>query len=337
MRCLKLRILKCIHRLHLFLFFLCLGLLPNSFAQYTTTTSVENKVKSIKQELGSPVEIRFEDGRIAQVMVRESTEVFKVPIVLSENSCKKEVGHKCQLIVPYARQQFAAIWKVHPTRKGQALEYSFDKNVTYGQQLAITRMQNNLYENILRRIDLSPEEKKKAQLALEQKQMGYIECDKDISIALPKNREITFWDETYENGNSELAMIEGPVYGARVNLIYRRFQDIQLDSEGSKIKFNPYRKSYGPPTDNYPIGLSYITSWFFRSENVNDPSDELCELKWQVNFSVYFAQISSLAIRANSTGFKPDGYKIYNYSNENPHPHSQNLYKNESWEHQGMQ
>lgn len=304
--------------------------------QYTATTSASNKVKDIKRQSETPVEVHYQDGRVAQVMVRETTDTFKVPIVLTENSCQKPVGIKCQLVIPFARQQFAAVWKNHPTRKGQALEYSFNKTITFGQQLAITRMQNELYETILKRIDASPEEKQKAKRALEKQEMGHLECEKDLAQALPKNAEILFWDEIYENGNSELALTEGPIYGARVNLVNRRYQGIPLDVAGPIVRFSRYKKSFGPPPDNYPMGLSYMKTWSFRSENQDDPSDELCKLKWDVNFSVYFAQISALAISASSTSFQAEGYKVYRFSEENLHPHSQNLYKHESWEHEGL-
>ncbi len=309
----------------------------NASAQYSSNTSKLNKVKTIRQEIDSPVEIQYEDGRVAQMMQKESVDVFRVPIRLTENSCQKPVGLKCTLVVPFVRQQFAAVWKVHPTRQAQPLEYSFKKDVTYGNQVAITRSQNELYETILRRIPSGNSDRATLIKAFENKSLGQIECDQDTKSILPNNREILFWEENYEAGNSELAMIEGPNHGARVNLLYRRFQNIAIEPQGNIIRFSRFKKSYGQMGDYYPIGLSYMLQLTFRSPNENDPSDEVCKLKWDVNFSEYFIQASSLLINGGRGAFDPSGFTIYRYKLENSNPYAQGIFKKELWEQEGMQ
>lgn len=322
---------------HFFLVPLILGATLLAEAQYAKPTAGANKVRTMRLDIDGPMEIVYEDGRVAQVVRRESIDAFRVPIMLSDNSCQNVSGLKCTLVVPFIRQQYAAIWKSHPTRQGLPLEYSFRKDMTYGNQVAITRSQNELYETILRRIPSNGIEREKIIAAQNNKSLGQIECAQDVTSALPAQKEILFWDENYENGNSELAMTEGPVFGARVNLIYRRFQGLMTDAQGKVIRIGRFKKAYGLAADDYPIGLSYMVQMLFRANNLHEPADEVCRMKWDVNFSEYFIQTSGLMINGGREAYNSSGFLIYKYNLENPTNDSQRIYKKDLWEQEGMQ
>ena len=197
----------------------------------------KNKVQSIYREIGAPLSVTYTDGRVAQILRRETTDEFRVPIFLLENSCTQSVGLKCTFVLPFIRQSYAAVWKNHPTSIGQPLEYTHDKNLTFGNQIYITRTQNELYETILQRMKAAGGDSAKINAAQRDKNLGRLECEADITPALPASRTILFWDENFESSNTELAISEG--FGARVNLFWRRYQNTKVNVQGQRHANGP--------------------------------------------------------------------------------------------------
>lgn len=316
---------------HILFMSLTLVFTPSAQSQYAQAAQT-NLVHSITQDVGAPVLIKYNNGTVAQMLRKEKVDEFRTPISLSENSCKTMKNLSCQLVVPYVRQQFAAVWKNHPTRQGLPLEYSFDQKMTYGRQLFITRAQNELYETALKRIEAADP---KARQALNYKPLARIECDGDISTALPASSEILFWDETYEAGLSELVMTdEGYV---RVTLNNNRSENLGIQQSGKVLHINRYRVAYGDYNLQYPLGMSYSSQLIFRAPNIDEPKNELCEVKWLVNFSIYFQQVSALLRNADNQPFNPAGYTSYIYSLENSNYFSREIFKNEVWQSVGLQ
>jgi hypothetical protein len=310
------------------------GMSPTSFA----LAQNDNSVREITRGEGRPVEIHFKDGRVAKVVRKERLDEFRVPIQLSENSCRAKVGVSCSFVMPFVRQQLAAIWTKHPSRQGLPLEYAFNQSITFGTQNFITRSQNNLFEKILRRIPVTGDEAARIKLVLNDKNMGRIECAPDkadeLSSSLPRTREMLYWDENFENGNAELAMSKG--FGARVNQTWRRFEGFKLKLEGATLNFSRFTKAYGMFTDYYPMGISYQIQMTFLAPNIIDASEESCALKWDISFTSYFTQLLSVLGGGGQGTMNPADYAQFEDMYENQNPYAQKIYDKALWEDKGM-
>ena len=299
----------------------------------------DNSVREISRGQGSPVEVLYNDGRVASVVRKEKLDEFRVPIQLNENTCKASVGIQCFFVMPFVKQQYAAIWKRHPTRQGQPLEYTFNKAITFGVQNVVTRSQAELFDTILRRIPATGEEASKIQVVLGDKSMGRIECPAAqsdlLAASLPRAKEILYWDENFELGNTELAMSKG--YGARVNQTWRRFEGFDLTLQGSNLKFARFKKAYGMLTDYYPMGISYQIQMTFMAQNIIEPDDQSCALKWDINFTNYFTQLLSVLGGGGPGTMNPQEYQVFPDSFENQNPYAQKAFSKELWEDKGMQ
>jgi len=299
-------------------------------AQYATASSTA-KIKPIVRNVGSPLDVVYEDGRVATVYRKEKLDEFRAPVVLSENSCKPVVGLKCQFVLPFVRQSFVGIWKSHPSRQGQVVRYSADSNTIFGTQTIITRSQNELFESTLNRMiseGVGSADQNRA--AVRDKTMARLECSGPIDSALPDTREIVFWDETFENGNIELSITSG--FGARVNLIWQRLEDLPFKINGNTMNVGRYKRPYSMYTDYYPIGVAYVIQMNFKAPNLIEPSDEMCQVKWDVNFTEYFSQVVSTLASGGTGPFNREGYKLYLDTIENNNPHARRLFSKEQWE-----
>lgn len=303
----------------------------NQALAQSATASASNKVRSILRNVGAPLDIVYEDGRVASVYRREKLDEFRAPVVLSENSCKPVVGLKCEFVLPFVRQSFVGIWKTHPQRRGQVVQYAADKNTIFGTQIIITRSQSALFESTLSRMTSegvgSAERNRNA---IHDKTMARLECSGPLESAMPDTREIVYWDETFENGNIELSITSG--FGARVNLIWQRLEGLPFKVSGGTLNVARYKRAYSMYTDYYPIGVAYVIQMNFKAPNLIEPSDEMCQIKWDVNFTEYFSQVVSTLSSGGTGPFNPEGYKLYLDTIENNNPHARRLFQKEQWE-----
>ncbi len=310
-----------------------------SVAYFFGATSIADstplKAVSISQSPDAPVMVTYDDGRIAQIVRKETVEEFRVPVILSENSCRPGTGLKCNFVLPFIRQSFAAVWKKHPDRAGQPLQYKFDKNLTFGTQVIITRTQNQLFENILSRNKSGGGDLAKINAAIKDKSLGRLECESDVANILPEARSILFWDENFENGNTELAISEG--MGPRINLFWRRYQNTKIIPQDKVMQIAPFEMDYGTLTNYYPTGLSYTMLMSFRGANIEQPQKPYCSLKWTVDFSNYFSQVTRVLSGGGFQAFNPVGYVPATYTTENVNPYAQLMYKKETWEAPGVE
>lgn len=284
---------------------------------------------------GAPVDIVYADGTQARVYKKDIATFFKVPLQLKENSCRSEYAPaKCTLFIPYVRQVFSAVWTKHPSRQGQALQYGFNPQVSVGTQVYVTKNQSSLYSSLIKSTNRQETFDADPSL-LKNNQFAELVCDENVEKIFPKVSEILFLDETYEGGNSELSIASGA--GVRVNLNWRRYQNMRMQPTSEhRLGLETYRKSYGLYVMQNPFGLAYSIQMYFKSQNFEDENDELCKIKWSVDFSQYFTQISSLAFGENKpmqiSDFSP---YIYSYDNENPY--SQKPTEKQTWETEGIQ
>lgn len=294
-----------------------------------------NRIRDLGHTDGATVEAVYADGRIAQVYRKERLDEFRVPVELSDNTCKPFRRHVCTMVIPFARQYLAAVWKRHPTREGQNVSLKNDPKTIFGNQVFVTRSQNTLFETILSRIPFSAGQSEKIKSVLADKSMGRIECDSDLTQSMPNAKEITFWDENYEGGNVELAMSEG--FGTRVNQNWRRVEGLPTEVQKNILKFSRFKKEYGQFTDYYPLGVSYQLQFTFRASNIIDPDDEACMMKWDVNFTQYFTQLVGVLNFAGQGPFNPAEYELFKSSGENMNPFAQKIYTKELWETEATQ
>lgn len=290
-----------------------------------------NRVRSMNLNEGSPVEISYVDGRVAQLLRKETVEEFRTDLVLAENTCRPLIGLKCRFVLPYIRQSYVGVWSKHSSRQGLPLEYADVPDHTFGKQVFITRSQNELFDRALARATVTPG-------VIANAYMGRLECETPLQPALPESKRIVFWDESYEQGNSELAIANGP--GTRITQIWRRYEGIDLNFQTSNsqhtVNFKRYKKAYGVYTDYHPMGIAYRYLMTFRGPSIYDASDDSCTLKWDVDFTQYFTQLSTV-MQDGGTG-RPDlgQYRKFNYSYENPNPYARLPFEKSSWESERM-
>lgn len=280
-------------------------------------------VKNIVIQDGSPVEVQYDDGAVATVVRKETLDTLELQMTVGENSCQEDLKKiSCRLKIPYIRQSYAAQWKQHPTRQGQAVQYKDMPEVTFGAQFFITKDNTEKFKDALARATKSfnpgnPQE------------MGRLECDQDVNQIFPNVSKIIFFDETYEGANYELAAHKGYT---RVNLNWRRYQDIPFQMSGNAASIGVYRKIYGTYAAlQYPFGLSYAINMLFEAKNVESPEDKMCQVKWSVNFSRYFDQIQAL-LRGEAKKTDLSEYKTFIYRSEySSNPYSLAITQKEMW------
>lgn len=290
-------------------------------------------ISNINLSESSPATISFADGTSAQIYKKEAPAIFTVPMTVQENSCQQNlVLAKCSLKIPYIKQSYAAVWTKHPTRQGQPLEYTVNPNVTFGTQNYVTKNQTDYYNKLISQSHI----KNNNLTPLHQNRFfAELECDQSVNSIFPQVGKVLFIDETYEGGNPELTLNTGP--GARVNLNWRRYQDMPYKTiDDHKMGLELYRKSYGLYVHQSPFALAYTIQMLFQSTNYDDARDELCKIKWNVDFSHYFTQISALALGEN-TKFNIQGYSPAQYTSENNNPYAIRIFQKPTWEVEGVQ
>ncbi len=59
-------------------------------------------------------DIVFDDGRVAEVVVRQHLGEFSVTMDIAQNSCGKNIPTTCRIVHPYLDYKLQLVWKVHP-------------------------------------------------------------------------------------------------------------------------------------------------------------------------------------------------------------------------------
>ncbi len=77
-----------------------------------------------------------------------------------------------------------------------------------------------------------------------------------------------------------------------VNQITSRFEGIPLKVSGNRIEFGRPRKTYGVLSAFLPMGVTYQIQLSFQAPNLVDPEDELCQMKWDMDFTSIFTQFT---------------------------------------------
>jgi hypothetical protein len=256
-----------------------------------------DKVKEVIKVPGQPFRVIFEDGKTIGFKLKTRFSPLRTSITLSENSCTRMIGTKGEFVIPLVLRGLIAYWIVHPTSQGQAvLEYdSTDKKDEVKSSVAfLTYLSDANFNQTLAQLPTNSIEEPASFAFAKGKSniFGWFECPKgNCGGLLPKKTEVLFWDENFELQNEQVRMSradEGPA----LNQMSSRLQSLKLIVNNGKIVFAKPARSFGFFSSFLPPGISYQVQWTFPDRNLVEPDDELCQMKWDIDFSRIFTQFT---------------------------------------------
>lgn len=303
-------------------------LIINICSSRSFAESTEPQIPKVHFQEGEPIELTYAPDRIARVERREVLDFFSTQIKVRENRCTDLQTSTCELRFPFIRQFFAARWLRHPSRNGQVLVYKDGTPYGFGIQQLVTKSQPELFSKIAKRIppaQRTPE----AQTWIDNDLFAEVVCEGVPLQQILGGSQVLFWDEYYESGNSELAPTQE--YGKRVNMITRRFQDLQIVTINKRTFLKLYKRSYGTYVDENPFGIAYeFTTWISQQ-----PNQRACAIKWENSFSLIFAQYTQVATSGGRLPLPYDEYRQLRYEAENPNPFMQKVIEAKTWQLEG--
>lgn len=267
--------------------------------------SYRDKKGSVVREVGKPVVMTFEESQNQlELKVVENVVVLSTDIILTENSCAPSIGQKARLFIPSLRRDLIAVWKKHPTKAGQVAVKPNDRDqdendgrdrTNEPQQLVVSEniMFSRVHKGYDENLKLVPTETKGYEfLKKYPESFGWIECYGKCKKFLPQSNRIVFWDENFEFGNEEIGLVKTDRTNT-TNQITARLQDIEVTLVDNKVFFKKPNVTQGLATVFTP-GISYQLQWNIKDKNILEPSDEMCQLKWDIDFTAIFNQFTML-------------------------------------------
>jgi hypothetical protein len=255
-----------------------------------------NKVKEIIKVPGKPFRVVFYNGKVIGLKLKTTFTPLRSSLVLAENSCTRTIGMKGEFVIPLVLRNLIAYWAVHPTKQGQpVLEWDSDdkKEKVKVSTAFLTRLIDENFEQSVASVPASGIEDAKvlSQTRASQEAFGWFECPQGkCDGLLPKNTEVLFWDENFETGNSQARMTRNnePSFTQMTS----RLQQLPLTVQGGRINFGRPAKTFGAFAQFLPPGITYQLQWTFRDKNLVEPDDELCQMKWDLDFTRIFTQFT---------------------------------------------
>ena len=300
----------------IFLFLLLFS--PNGFG------SEPNSIAKLQKLMGKPVIAKYPDGRSFELAVRKQFSVLNTTAILSENSCTKKVGVRCQINIPVWNIQFVGKWKNHPSREGQYVLYPRN-NTDSLENAAIVGISRFTTANNKAEYRRLREQLKKAKIktAIEEKILatpedilGWFECPENVFEG--KISTIRYWDENFEIGNGEIGFNQVAVAPA-VNSVTSRLQGIDTFERDGKIFFKTAQETYGTLALHRPPGITYQVQWTINKPNLVEVDDPHCLIRWDINFGHIFTEFQKLTVpnRAlNETNIENFGPYLFDSADE---------------------
>jgi methionine-rich copper-binding protein CopC len=289
-------------------------------AQTTEQKPDPNKVKSMTLEAGKPVEITFNDGRVIQFHVANILTSLHSTLTLSDNSCTTAFNNQTGYVIPMMLKSLIPMWKVHPTKAGEPVT-SYDTEDKVDRVASDSSFRTRLnhpdkFDAEARLIPASQVEDKDALDAIlaNPGTFGFLRCNGDCSPLLPQSRDLIYWDENFETGSMETSLISG-IEAPDLNKMSSRLQEMKLSIYGDKIMFGNPKKTFGLFALFLPPGITYQIQWYFQAPNLVQADDQLCQIRWDMDFTQVFDQFTSLGTKTeNVEAVKKAAYPVYLYN-----------------------
>ncbi len=255
-----------------------------------------DRVKEIIKAPGQPLRVVFEDGKTIGFKLKTGFTPLRTSITLSDNSCTPTIGTKGEFVIPLVLRSLIAFWIVHPTKQGQpVIEYdNQDKREEVKSSTAFLTFLTD--PNFFQTVSALPanliEEPSSFAFARAQNNIfGWFECPKgNCAGLLPKMTEVLYWDENFETQNSQVRMSMGDE--PAINQMSSRLQSLKLKVKEGKVLFGRPAKTFGFFASFLPPGITYQVQWTFKDKNLVEPDDDLCQMKWDLDFTRVFTQFT---------------------------------------------
>lgn len=284
----------------------CLILCQTGLAGDQEKSPTQEKSPIIVKKVGEPVIIELPNGNSVELKQVERLIPLSSTITLSENSCSNILGLKWGYVVPVILKSLIPVWKTHPTKQGESI-IRFNSREKRNEVASETSLQsrngrNGLFEANLARIVSQDKHVQEIQrIAVENPTaVGWFECKEACDGVLPKGITALFWDENFETANDEIDLTRFS-QGTVVNQITSRFEGVPLKIIGNRVEFGRPRKTYGIFSAFLPMGVSYQIQLSFQAPNLVDPDDDLCQMKWDMDFTSIFTQFVEAIGQARDT------------------------------------
>lgn len=294
----------------------CLILCQTGMAEDQDKSPIREKNPIIVKKVGEPVIIELPNGNSVELKQVERMIPLSSTITLSENSCSNRMGLKWGYVVPVIVKSLIPVWKTHSTKQGESVT-RFNTEGKINEVASETSLQsrngrNSLFEADLARIVSQNTHAQEVQrIAIENPSaVGWFECKESCEDVLPKDITALFWDENFETANSELDLTRKSRTTA-VNQITSRFEGIPFKVSGNRVEFGRPRKTYGVLSAFLPMGVTYQIQLSFQAPNLVDPDDDLCQMKWDMDFTSIFTRF----VRAIDQVRDPEKIKLLELSN----------------------
>jgi hypothetical protein len=254
-----------------------------------------NKVREIIKVPGQPLRVVFYNGKVIGFKLKTTFTPLRTSLVLAENSCTRTIGMKGEFVIPLVLRNLITYWVAHPTKQGQpVMEWDSDdkKEKVKSSTAFLTRLIDENFEQSMSSVPAEGIEDAKVlkQARASRDAFGWFECPGKCDGLLPKNTEVLFWDENFETGNSQARMTRNnePSFTQMTS----RLQQLPLTVRGRNVNFGRPAKTFGAFAQFLPPGITYQVQWTFRAENLVEPDDELCQMKWDLDFTRVFTQFT---------------------------------------------
>jgi len=284
-----------------------------------TAAADPHKVKELIKVEGQPFQVVFEDGKIIGLKAKTTFTPLHTSLTLTENSCTRMVGTKGDFIIPLVLRSLIPYWIAHPSKQGQpVLKYDSEskKDEVNSSTALITRLADAQFDQTLMSVPANGvEDKEIYNLAKKSTDaFGWFKCPGDCQGLLPQNTEVLFWDENFETENNQTRMTRDQSQPS-FNQMTSRLQQLPLTTEGNRIKFGQPARTFGLFALFLPPGITYQVQWTFRDKNLIEPDDDLCQMKWDLDFTRIFTQFTQATESVQDVNkVRHEPYPVYNYS-----------------------
>ncbi|MBK9040217.1 MAG: hypothetical protein IPL83_13830 [Bdellovibrionales bacterium] len=204
------------------------------------------------------------------------------------------------------RKSLIPIWKTHPSKQGELVtRFNTDEKkyeVASETSLQSRNGRSSFFEaDLARMISQDIQVQEIQRIAVENPSaVGWFECKESCEGVLPKDVTALLWDENFEMENRELDLTRKSQTTA-VNQITSRFEGIPLKVSGNRIEFGRPRKAYGVISAFLPMGVTYQIQLSFQAPNLVDPDDDLCQMKWDMDFTSIFTEFTQALNQVRDT------------------------------------
>ncbi len=301
------------------------------------------KIKKVIKTEGRPYRMVFENGYQIGFKLKMAFVPLRSSMILSDNSCTHAIGNRGEIVIPTVHRSLIAYWAKHPTKKDEPVikkHYDDITEVVFSETAVISRMLNPLYDQLMDEVPVGAikDEATFAQSKANGETFGWMNCEGTCDGLLPATKQALFWDENFEIQNNQTRMARNSKHPS-FNQMTSRLQLVPLKADGRAIIFGQPARTFGPISRFLPPGITYQMQWTFREKNLVITDDDLCQMKWDLDFTRLFTTF----IQASESVRDPKkvdakAYPDYNFTESDVSNEALNsMFSTQSFESSGMQ